>query len=201
MLNFWGLYFCSKCRERKNARCEDPFPYCTSGLNSTWFPMEDSPKTHDSNGSLQLNIEKKYEDKPTTPTHTQNISQPPVVYSSQTWPAMDVALQRPPVVATPPLPRRRIAAAHELGRITGTWHAAIHGSLDQESTSKFFQMRNAQFFKDFCCSGWKQNSTYKFIFYLLCKENQLIFSKSQRIKKTFPKFWQTSQRINISKNH
>lgn len=79
--------------------------------------MEDSPKTHDSNGSLQLNIEKKYEDKPTTPTHTQNISQPPVVYSSQTWPAMDVALQRPPVVATPPLPRRRIAAAHELGRI------------------------------------------------------------------------------------
>jgi len=30
---------------------------------------------------------------------------------------MDIALQRPPVVATPPLPRRGIAAAHELGRI------------------------------------------------------------------------------------
>lgn len=213
-----GLYFCSKCSARNHARGEDPFPYCANGLNSTWFPMEDSPKSHDSHGSLLLTSQKTYEDTPTNqhtpntyPTHTQHIPNASVKHQ---WFTVSIPnLARHGHRSSTPAGGGNTAVAttgHCRGawarENTGTWHAAIHGSLDQESTLNFFQRRNAPFFLFFFVGvGSRTRPTNLFSIYC-SKENQRIFSKSQRIKKkpsrSFHKHLKesTSQRITKDSN-
>ena len=142
--------------------------------------MEDSPKSHDSHGSLLLTSQKTYEDTPTNqhtpntyPTHTQHISQAPVVYCiypklGPPWTSLFNARRwwQHRRCHDGALPRRM--SSGEYGHLT----CGHPWQLGPGEHLKLFPEEECTIFFVLFCWGWKQNSTYKFIFYLLFKENQ-----------------------------